>query len=169
MADPRLYDSLSMEEWQRRRRAGLLNGEPRPPSRVRWEADQPPPRPPRQSQADAHAAARVAGRSVDSQRTEVFRRGPDGKLHPIPGWRTTGPHAYGAWSRNIDWQGVGDDFATMTGRVAGFLAPVGPKGAGSPAPKTGLEGVALFGSLYDMARELRDDLAKAQAPRRPDR
>jgi hypothetical protein len=55
---------------------------------------------------------------------------------------------------------VGDDLAILGGRVFGVLAPVGPLGKESPAPKNGLEAGAGLGILYDMARELRDDLAK---------
>lgn len=45
----------------------------------------------------------------DPRQTEVFRRGPDGKLHPIEGWTTTGPFEFGRWRDNIDWGGVADD------------------------------------------------------------
>lgn len=47
MADLRLDDSLSMEEWQRRRNEGLLSGWPDPnrPTRVRWEGDRARPAP----------------------------------------------------------------------------------------------------------------------------
>lgn len=45
----------------------------------------------------------------DPRQTEVFRRGPDGKLHPIEGWTTTGPFEFRRWRDNIDWGGVADD------------------------------------------------------------
>jgi hypothetical protein len=43
----------------------------------------------------------------------VFRRGPDGQLHPIPGWHTTGPFDFAEWSHNIDWDGVGKDLSDI--------------------------------------------------------
>lgn len=49
----------------------------------------------------------------DPTRTEVFQRGADGKLHPIPGWHTTGPLDFGTWSKNFDWAGVGRDLAEI--------------------------------------------------------
>ena len=60
----------------------------------------------------------------DPRRTDVFRRGPDGKLHPIEGWHTTGPFDFGTWARNIDWGGVvtdlGDIAAGAWGGVRGM-------------------------------------------------
>jgi len=49
----------------------------------------------------------------DPSRTDVFQRGPDGKLRPVPGWRTTDPFDFDVWSRNIDWPGVGSDLANI--------------------------------------------------------
>lgn len=59
-----------------------------------------------------HVSGNNAGRP-DPSRTEVFQRGPDGKLHPIPGWHTTGPFDFDIWARNIDWGGVGSDLTSI--------------------------------------------------------
>ena len=117
----------------------------------------------RQSQADAHQAARAGNHRIDPHQTDVFRSGPDGKLHPIPGWRTTGPFDHQAWSYNIDWGGVGDDLATSAFRIAGLVAPINPKPPGSPLPKNKIESVGVIGTLYDMGKELREDLRKTEA------
>jgi hypothetical protein len=45
----------------------------------------------------------------DPSRVDVFQRGADGKLHPIPGWHTTGPFDFGTWSHEIDAKGTGED------------------------------------------------------------
>jgi hypothetical protein len=55
----------------------------------------------------------------------VFQTGPDGKLHPIPGWHTTGPFAFGEWSHNINWGGVGKDLTKIGVGVASFFAGAG--------------------------------------------
>jgi hypothetical protein len=62
-------------------------------------------------------------------RTDVFQRGADGKLHPIPGWHTTGPFDAGAWSHNIDWGGVGKDLGNIASGAADFMG----LGAGAAA------------------------------------
>lgn len=75
----------------------------------------------------------ISGRAgrLNPSRTDVFRRGSDGKLHPIPGWHTTGPYDFGAWAHNIDWRGVGRDHldigaAALDGMgVAGLLESLG--------------------------------------------
>jgi len=77
------------------------------------------------------------GRSpqIDPSQTSVFQPGPDGKLHPIPGWRTTGPFDFKTWSHNIDWPGVGHDFHDIgegvlslvgLGEAAPFLDAIAP-------------------------------------------
>jgi hypothetical protein len=77
------------------------------------------------------------GRSpqTDPSQTSVFQPGPDGKLHPIPGWRTTGPFDFKTWSHNIDWPGVGHDFHDIgdgvlslvgMGEAALFLDAIAP-------------------------------------------
>lgn len=66
----------------------------------------------------------IAGRQpgeLDPSRTEVFQRGPDGKLHAIPGWRTTGPFEFGEWSRMFDWGGVAGDLTDITTGVLDFM------------------------------------------------
>jgi hypothetical protein len=45
----------------------------------------------------------------DPSRVDVFQRGADGKLHPIPGWHTTGPFDFDAWSHMVDAKGAGQD------------------------------------------------------------
>ncbi len=57
----------------------------------------------------------------DPARTDVFQTGADGKLHPIPGWHTTGPFDFGAWSHNIRWGGVAKDLGDIAGGALGFL------------------------------------------------
>ncbi len=69
-----------------------------------------------------------AGRP-DPSRTEVFQRGPDGKLHPIPGWRTTGPFDFKIWSDNIDWGGVATDLTDITTGAIDFMAGGGFAGS----------------------------------------
>jgi hypothetical protein len=68
----------------------------------------PPPLEPANRQSSGQAAR------PNPEQTNVFRRGPDGKLHPIPGWHTTGPDDFGAWSHNIDWEGVGADLTDVS-------------------------------------------------------
>jgi hypothetical protein len=62
---------------------------------------------------------------IDPSRTPVFQTGPDGKLHPIPGWHTTGPFDFGAWSHNIHWGGVAKDLTNIGMGVATFFSGVG--------------------------------------------
>jgi hypothetical protein len=69
---------------------------------------------------------------IDSQRTPAFQPGADGKLHPVPGWKTTGPFDVGTWAKNIDWAGVVRDgvnigagagavtFPGVAGQIAGL-------------------------------------------------
>lgn len=66
----------------------------------------------------------IAGRQpgeLDPSRTDVFQRGPDGKLHPVPGWRTTGPFDFGDWSRMFDWGGVAGDLTDITTGALDFM------------------------------------------------
>jgi len=65
---------------------------------------------------------------LDPSGTEVFQRGPDGKLHPIPGWRTTDPFAFGEWSSRFDWGGVVGDLADITIGALNFMAGGGLAG-----------------------------------------
>jgi hypothetical protein len=156
MASSPLRDSMSTKEWMRRRAEDLgeEQNNPRPKPHVRW--DDAPFHPPAPTQ-QAPAAARPA-EPIDPYRTNVFRQGPDGKLHPIEGWRTTGPYDVDIWRRNIDWKGVGDDFVTLAGRVAGVIDPLGAAGMGSPLPRSVIGKVGFGTSLYDMAKELGEDL-----------
>jgi len=58
---------------------------------------------------------------IDPSKTPVFQTGPDGKLHPIPGWHTTGPFDFGVWSHNIDWGGVAKDLGNIAIGAASFM------------------------------------------------
>jgi hypothetical protein len=55
----------------------------------------------------------------------VFQTGPDGKLHPIPGWHTTGPFDFGAWSHNINWRGVAKDLGEIGAGAASVFGGIG--------------------------------------------
>lgn len=100
---------------------------------------------------------------IDSSRTNVFREGPDGKLHPIEGWRTTGPWDPEAWSHNIDWKGVVQDLLTIVSRsIVGAGLPglaskrgiVGAVGDGiAPADKLTL-GAGVYVAGDATARDL---------------
>lgn len=69
----------------------------------------------------ASPAAPLSPPRPDPSRTDVFQRGADGKLHPIPGWHTTGPFEAGAWSHNINWGGVGKDLGDIASGAADFM------------------------------------------------
>jgi hypothetical protein len=62
---------------------------------------------------------------IDPSKTPVFQTGPDGKLHPIPGWHTTGPFDFGTWSHNIRWGGVAKDLGEIGAGVASFFSGAG--------------------------------------------
>lgn len=64
-----------------------------------------------------------------------------GKLHPIPGWRTTGPFDFGVWSRNIDWDGVGRDLENLGTAVATLMT----SGAPAALEALGVDGIAGVG------------------------
>jgi hypothetical protein len=68
-------------------------------------------------------------RPIDPQRTQVFQPGPDGKLHPISGWHTTGPFDFGVWSHDINWPGVASDLADIGTNAAMAMEGVGVLGA----------------------------------------
>ncbi|THD83270.1 MAG: hypothetical protein E7812_00305 [Phenylobacterium sp.] len=50
---------------------------------------------------------------LDPSRIDVFQPGADGKLHPVPGWHTTGPFDFGTWSHDINWGGVAKDLGDI--------------------------------------------------------
>lgn len=79
---------------------------------------------------------------IDPSRTDVFQRGADGKLHPVPGWRTTGPFDFDTWSHNIDWNGVGRDL----GNIGTWAATLLTGGEALAAPGA-LEALGLDGIL----------------------
>ena len=62
---------------------------------------------------------------IDPSKTSVFQTGPDGKLHPIPGWHTTGPFDFGTWSHNIHWGGVAKDLDEIVAGIPAFFSGVG--------------------------------------------
>lgn len=62
---------------------------------------------------------------IDPSKTSVFQTGPDGKLHPIPGWHTTGPFDFPTWSHNIHWGGVAKDLGEIGAGAATFFSGAG--------------------------------------------
>jgi hypothetical protein len=68
---------------------------------------------------------RVRTAPIDPNRTPVFQPGPDGKLHPIPGWHTTGPLAFDEWAHDIDWGGVARNLVDIGTGVPMFYTGVG--------------------------------------------
>lgn len=87
----------------------------------------------------------------DPRRTEVFRPGPDGRLHPVEGWHTTAPFAFGEWAKNVDWGGVAHDLTDLGVDVATWLLPTKSK-----FEKLGIL-LGLHGTADDTYHEL-DDL-----------
>lgn len=63
--------------------------------------------------------------AIDPSKTPVFQTGADGKLHPVPGWHTTGPFDFGTWSHNIHWGGVAKDLGEIGAGVATFFSGAG--------------------------------------------
>lgn len=63
--------------------------------------------------------------ALDPSKTPVFQTGPDGRLHPIPGWHTTGPFDFETWSHNIHWGGVTKDLGEIGAGVATFFSGAG--------------------------------------------
>lgn len=102
-------------------------------------------------------AARPA--SIDPSKTDVFQQGPDGKLHPIPGWHTTGPFDYGAWAHNIDWDGVARDTGHILAGMGTFSIP----------PVFGVPEMATLGSFYQLGEDTLKDLHKADEQSRADK
>jgi len=87
--------------------------------------------------AGTTSAAPKPAPAIDPSRTPVFQTGPDGKLHPIPGWRTTGPFDVGTWAHNIHWAGVGHDISKIVREAIKwsppFLLETGPAAIGAAA------------------------------------
>jgi hypothetical protein len=80
-----------------------------------------PPRSTYQALANAQPGPPTRQPPIDPSRTPVYQTGPDGKLHPIPGWHTTGPFDFGAWAHNIHWGGVAKDLGEIgTGIAVAF-------------------------------------------------
>ncbi|MBS0364089.1 MAG: hypothetical protein JSR98_22165 [Proteobacteria bacterium] len=73
---------------------------------------------------------------LDPSKVHVFQRGPDGKLHPTPGWRTTGPFEFGNWAQAFDGSGISHDLGHIADDVSkvifakaageNFLEALGP-------------------------------------------
>lgn len=89
----------------------------------------------------------------DPYRTEVFKPGADGKLHPVEGWTTTGPFDFPRWAANIDWP---RSARSAAGLVADVLASGGTFGRASRASTPGVvgggatraDGATLGGGVY---------------------
>jgi hypothetical protein len=112
---------------------------------------------------DHSATGPSVPRQIDPSRTDVFRRGPDGKLHPITGWHTTGPFAFGEWAHNIDWGGVLRDVVSI---AAGAAAGGGTPGLASRMGALGVtgqgltaaDGLTLGAGAYKVGEPAVDDL-----------
>ena len=100
--------------------------------------------------APAPAASRPP-QPVDPNRTQVFQPGPDGKLHPIPGWQTTGPFDYGQWAHNVDWATTGKDLRHIISQSLLGLVPW----------PHGIDELLRLKDFHDMGRETLEDLRKA--------
>lgn len=98
---------------------------------------------------------------------EVFQRGADGKLHPVAGYRITGPFDFGAWAHNIDWGGVVRDIGKIgAGGLAGVAPGItaGAMGWGvSGAGATAVDIAGAGGGVYGTADAAFDELA----PKKP--
>ena len=108
-------------------------------------------------------------RRIDPRRTEVFQPGPDGKLHPVEGWTTTGPFDGRRWSRNIDWTGVARDLGRI---AAGSLAGLSAPGLASQMGTTGVVGtglsradlMGLLGGVYLHGDKALEEIEPSQRP-----
>ena len=150
----RLHDGLSAAEWQRRRAQELGGAQPAggvaPSDQLSSEAWQ--------AERRAQFTGGDGSRRIDPRRTEVFRRGPDGKLHPIDGWRTTGPFEVGVWAKNVDWLGAGGDLVDIAAGVAGWIIP----GRVRAAEKAG-----LLANFWNAGRDTANELHEIDRRRQP--
>lgn len=96
--------------------ASRTSGGPATPS----NPSQPQPRP-QPERHDVWIRGRQPG-EIDPSRTDVFQTGPDGKLHPVPGWRTTGSFDFGKWTKKFDWGGVAGDLTDITTGALDFMS-----------------------------------------------
>ena len=116
------------------------------------------------------AAALQKPRQLDSQRTDVFQRGPDGKLHPVPGWTTTGPFDFGRWTRNINLPGVARDLALIAagsiggGGLQGFRALRGVTGVAGGGI-TAADGATLGAGTYVAGDRTVESMAPKPRPK----
>ncbi|MDO8799774.1 hypothetical protein [Phenylobacterium sp.] len=116
------------------------------------------------------AAAPQKRRPLDSQRTDVFQPGPDGKLHPVPGWTTTGAFDFGRWTRNINLPGVARDLALI---AASSIGGGGLQGLGALRGVTGVtgggltaaDGVTLGAGTYVVGDRTMESMAPKQRPK----
>jgi hypothetical protein len=121
------------------------------------------------TQAGAISVAQPRSGPIDPSQTNVFVKGPDGQLHPIPGWKTTGPFDFATWAKNIDWGGVGRDLATIAaGAVAGggtprLMSRLGAAGVTAEG-LTGADRLTLGGGLYSTGDQA---LREMDPPKRP--
>ncbi|TAJ70689.1 MAG: hypothetical protein EPO51_16500 [Phenylobacterium sp.] len=154
-SEPPPSDKLSGPEWQRARNLQVAGA-------ARGAAPQ------RSSSATGPRPERLV---VDPSRTDVFRRGPDGKLHPIAGWHTTGPFAFGEWGRNIDWAGTAGDLADIATQSigAGALATLPSRMGLAGAMGGGLtraDGAGLASGLYQLGKTALEGLTEPPEKRR---
>lgn len=126
-------DDLPMAEWQRTRNA--------------------------QVQGASNRSGQVR---PDPRRTEVFKTGPDGKLHPVEGWTTTGPFEVDRWRKNIDWGGVADDLSSIAIDSAGAMT------LGFKSVFDLVNAASIGKSLYDRVEEAkRTEAKRARQQARP--
>jgi hypothetical protein len=118
----------------------------------------------------ALSSAPRRGQAIDPSKEEVFRPGPDGKLHPVDGWTTTGPFDLGRWTHNVDWTGVARDLGTI---AAGAMSGAGLPGLLSRRATAGVIGegltsadkLTLGAGAYSAADKTLQDVAPKQKPK----
>jgi len=107
--------------------ASNLQAQPAPRITAGQAIQSNPSQPQPKSQPERHDVW-IRGRQpgeIDPSRTDVFQTGPDGKLHPVPGWRTTGPFDFGKWAKKFDWGGVAGDLTDITTGALDFMSGAG--------------------------------------------
>lgn len=124
-------------------------------------------------QIEAGPKRAVAAPRPDPRRQEVFQRGPDGKLHPVPGYKITGPFDFATWGRNIDWRGVGKDFLSIAagvasqggGLVSGGVGAAGVVGRGIDRGEAAVQA----GTLYQQGEATVNELGRCKCCGKPQR
>lgn len=99
--------------------------------------------------------------AIDPSTTPVFQTGPEGKLHPIPGWHTTGPFDFKIWSHNIHWGGVAKDLGKIAAGIPAFFSGIGMAegllSALGPATETAVaDGIADISAAKAAAKAFHD-------------